>query len=318
MPSRVQISMIKNASASIDTALQTLHKGELIGLPTETVYGLGANALDDRAVAKIYALKERPRFNPLIAHFASKEQAQQYVHFNEWAHKLAKAFWPGPLTLILPQRDDAGISSFATAGLKTLACRVPAHDKAQEILSKIDFPLVAPSANPSESISPTTAGHVQHAFPELCVVEGGPCIVGLESTIVDLTQPAPVILRPGSITPTEIEAVLGCSLMENTNHKITSPGQLKRHYAPGIPLRLNVTDLQEGEALLSFGPHQITGAQKEINLSLTGNLQEAASNLFSALHQLDSPPHQAIAVLPIPNEGIGAAINDRLNRASSK
>lgn len=316
--SAVQISMIKNEYASVDTAIETLNKGELIGLPTETVYGLGANALDDKAVAKIYALKERPQFNPLIAHFSSREQAQRYVHFNEGAHKLATAFWPGPLTLILPQKKGVGISSLATAGLETLACRVPAHNKALEILRQVDFPLVAPSANPSESISPTTATHVQQAFPGLCVIDGGPCVVGLESTIVDLTQEAPVILRPGSLTSAEIESVLGCSLGAHTESKITAPGQLKRHYAPTIPLRLNVTDTQEGEALLSFGSHTITGAQKEINLSLAGNLQEAASTLFSALRELDSSEHSAIAVMSIPEDGIGAAINDRLNRAASK
>ena len=314
----LQLSMIKSSCPSVDTAIQALKEGELIGLPTETVYGLGANALDDKAVSKIYALKERPQFNPLIAHFASADQAQKYVHFNGWAQKLSEVFWPGSLTLILPQKKESGISKLATAGLETLACRVPAHDKALKILRNIVFPLVAPSANPSESISPTTADHVRQAFTDLCVVDGGPCLVGLESTIVDLTQEAPVILRPGSVSALEIEAFLGCPLRENTSGKITAPGQLKRHYAPSIPVRLEVTNVQEGEALLSFGPHTIRGAQKEINLSKTANLQEAASNLFSALRELDVSENTAIAVMTIPNKGIGVAINDRLNRAASK
>ena len=310
--------MIKKTDTSLKNALAALNAGELIGLPTETVYGLGANALDDQAVAKIYALKKRPHFNPLIAHFASWEQAQHYVHFNPWAHELAAAFWPGPLTLILPQKENVGFSKLATAGLKTLACRVPAHKHAQKILENIDFPLVAPSANPSESISPTTAAHVQGAFPDLCVVDGGPCTVGLESTIVDLTGEAPVVLRPGSVSTGEIEAVLGCALGEHNGSKIIAPGQLKRHYAPRIPVILKAQKVRDTEALLSFGQHSLSGGMKEINLSPTGDLQEAAANLFAALHDLDSLRYSAIAMTPIPNEGIGVAINDRLKRASSK
>ncbi len=301
----------------IDKALKTLREGGLVGLPTETVYGLAANALSDEAVARIYALKARPQFNPLIAHVASAEQAMMYVAFNDWAHKLADAFWPGPLTLILPKKKDSGVSLLTTAGLDTLAIRVPAHPIAQHILKNLVFPLAAPSANPSESLSPTTMEHVQQAFPDLYVLNGGPCIVGLESTIVDLTQKVPVILRPGSVTLQEIEAVLGCQLGTNTDKTIKSPGQLKRHYAPSIPLRLNVTHLNPKEALLSFGAHDLKGAIREINLSPQGDLQEAAANLFAALAKLDSSEYESIAVLPIPPQGIGLALNDRLKRASS-
>jgi len=301
----------------ITHAIKTLQKGDLIGLPTETVYGLAANALSDAAVAKIYALKERPLFNPLIAHFANTDEAKKYVQFNKWAESLAKAFWPGPLTLILEKKKECGISLLATAGLNTLAIRVPAHPIAQQILQGLGFPLVAPSANPSESLSPTTAQHVKTSFPDLFVIDGGPCTIGLESTIVDLTGEKPAILRPGLLTKNDIQKVLSLNLADKIDGaSIKAPGQLKRHYAPSIPLRLNISQLQEDEALLSFGPHTLT-AQKEINLSSTGNLEEAAANLFSALAELDSSRCKRIAVMPLPNDGIGLAINDRLKRASS-
>jgi len=304
-------------SDALERAQQTLRNGDLIGLPTETVYGLAANALSDKAVAKIYTLKERPRFNPLIAHFPNAAEAQKYVHFNEWAKTLSETFWPGPLTLILKKKEDCGISLLATAGLDTLAVRVPAHPIAQLLLQGLEFPLVAPSANPSESLSPTTAQHVKRSFPDLLVVDGGSCTVGLESTIVDLTGNIPVILRPGLLTKNDIEKALLLTLGDKAeSNVIKAPGQLKRHYAPSIPLRLNIKNLHEGEALLSFGPHTFT-ARKEINLSLTCNLEEAAGNLFAALAELDSSQYKGIAVMPIPNDGIGLAVNDRLNRASA-
>ena len=302
---------------SFEKALKTLRAGDLIGLPTETVYGLAANALQDEAVAKLYALKDRPHFNPLIAPVASLKQAEEYVELNEWACKLTAAFCPGPLTLILPKKENCAISLLATAGLDTLAIRLPAHKVAQKILQNIDFPLVAPRANPSESISPTTAEHVRQAFPNLYVVEGGSCTVGLESTIVDLTRETPVILRPGSITPEDIEKILGAPLTPNKDQEITSPGQMKRHYAPSIPLRLNAKNVDDTEALLSFGDHALKGAAYEINLSPSGDLQEAAANLFKSLKELDTPGHTGIAVTSIPETGIGIAINDRLKRASS-
>lgn len=306
-----------STALAIERAQKILQKGDLIGLPTETVYGLAANALSDTAVAKIYTLKERPHFNPLIAHFTNAEEVKKYVYFNEWAESLAKAFWPGPLTLILEKKKEGGVSLLATAGLETLAVRAPAHPLAQRLLQGLDFPLVAPSANPSESLSPTTAQHVKNSFPNLLVIDGGPCTVGLESTIVDLTGDKPVILRPGILTKSDIENALGLQLGETCeNTPLKAPGQLKRHYAPSIPLRLNITQVNDGEALLSFGPHHLI-APKEINLSPTADLEEAAANLFSALAELDSPHHKGIAVMPIPKEGIGLAINDRLNRASS-
>ncbi len=301
----------------ITHAIEILQRSDLIGLPTETVYGLAANALSDAAVSKIYALKERPHFNPLIAHFANADQAKDYVHFNDWAETLAQAFWPGPLTLILNKKKDCDISLLATAGLETLAIRIPSHPLAQKILQGLEFPVVAPSANPSESLSPTTAQHVKTSFPDLFVVDGGPCTVGLESTIVDLTGEIPVILRPGSLTKGDMEKALSLNLGDKCEGGIIkAPGQLKRHYAPSIPLRLNVTELKENEVLLSFGVHTLK-AKKEINLSPTADLQEAAASLFSALAELDRPQYGRIAVMPIPNKGIGFAINDRLSRATT-
>lgn len=302
-------------SKEIIHALTRLEKNDLIALPTETVYGLAANALCDQAVAKIYALKKRPHFNPLIAHFASMDQAKKYVRFTQEAEVLAKAFWPGPLTLILHKKKNSPLSLLATAGLETLAVRVPAHPLAQKILEGLPFPLVAPSANPSESLSPTTAQHVRAVFPDLFVVDGGPCAVGLESTIVDLTGEKPVILRPGSLTKKDMEKVLSAPFGEKTKAEvIKAPGQLKRHYAPSTSLRLDIKEIKKGETLLSFGHHGFI-AQKEINLSPRGDLQEAAAHFFSALAELDVSGCRGIAVMPIPNEGIGVAINDRLNRA---
>lgn len=302
---------------NLNIALETLKKGLPIGFPTETVYGLAANALDDKAVAHIYTLKKRPKFNPLIAHVASIEKAEQYVIFTNHARLLAKAFWPGPLTLVLEQKKDSGISTLATAGLSTLAVRQPAHPMALELLQHLDFPLVAPSANPSESISPTSAKDVQEAFTDLYVLDGGPCTVGLESTILDLTTSTPTLLRPGAITIEQLENVLDTTIMPYKGDKILAPGQMKRHYAPSLPLRLNADSVKPEEALLSFGKHEMKICREELNLSPTGNLKEAAANLFRYLRQLDNPSKNAgIAVAPIPQEGLGLAINDRLHRAA--
>ena len=303
-------------------AVGLLKKSEQVVLPTETVYGLAANALDDHAVAGIYALKNRPTFNPLIAHCRSREQASTYVQFNPLADKLAKAFWPGPLTLVLPQQSTAGVSQLATAGLDTLAVRVPHHPVIQNILNKLDFPLVAPSANPSESISPTAADDVVKGFQaldsELWVIEGGACQIGLESTIVQINADELYLLRPGIITSQEIETVAGTRIKQRDTRHIIAPGQLRRHYAPTIPLRLNATTLHPKEALLSFGSHSLQGAVHELNLSLQADLQEAAANLFKFMRLLDDSRYQGIAVTSIPNHGIGVAINDRLQRAAHK
>ena len=312
-------------SSDIKKAADLLNKGELVAMPTETVYGLAANAFDDSAVAKIYALKQRPTFNPLIAHFYDTDAVKQVVEFNELAENLANTFWPGALTMVLPKHKDCKISQLASAGLDTLAVRVPSHALAHELLGVLDFPLVAPSANPSEAISPTCAHDVASVFPDLFVLDGGECSVGLESTIIDLTGISPTILRPGGITKAEIEKCLGVEVASGSASNAIkapkspkAPGQLKRHYAPSIPVRLNATEVYTGEALLSFGEHDLNPNNcEEMNISVGGDLQEAAANLFKYLRALDTPHHKAIAIMQVPNHGIGVAINDRLNRAAA-
>lgn len=308
----------------IAAAADALRRGEVIGLPTETVYGLAADATNDRAVAEIYAAKGRPSFNPLIVHVASAQAAQLHVVWNALADSLAAAFWPGPLTLVLPRRADSPLSLLVSAGLDSVAIRVPAHPVARAVLEACDVPLAAPSANPSGRISPTAAAHVEEAFPELLILDGRPCQVGLESTVIDCTGAAPVILRPGVIGEEQLQAA-GCRLQVNAvdlqlatnNQQPKSPGLLLKHYAPRLPLRLNVTDLQPGEALLAFGPQPLVGAVTTYNLSETSDMVEAAANLFAMLRALDNPAkHRAIAVMPIPRAGIGLAIHDRLERAA--
>jgi L-threonylcarbamoyladenylate synthase len=302
-------------------AAQLLQQGHLVSIPTETVYGLAANALSDQAVAKIYAVKNRPSFNPLIIHCKDLEMAQRVGDFNDTALRLAKAFWPGPLTIILPLNKSTSISKLATAGLKTVALRVPNHPMALKILELAELPLAAPSANPSETISPTTALHVEEAFKDThalsMIIDGGPCDVGLESTIVDLSEENPTLLRPGKITKEDLKPFIdNLSFVVSKGDHTKAPGQLKRHYAPSIPLRINVCDVNEQQALLAFGPSPLLGARKTFNLSPGGDLVEAAANLFSMLHELDSPEFESIAVMPIPAQGIGIAINDRLSRAA--
>ncbi len=307
----------KTMKMPFDTVFLDLKSNKPIGMPTETVYGLAANALSNEAVSRIYELKKRPIFNPLIIHVTDISQAEKYVIFTDDAKKLADVFWPGPLTFVLNKKKNCPISDLASAGLETLAIRSPNHNLAQKILKSIDFPLAAPSANISESISPTKAEHVSSAFPNLTILDGGPCTQGLESTILDLSGKTPSILRPGTITSEKISNILGKDInkVQNKSKTIKSPGQLKRHYAPSIPVRLNAIDIKKGEILLSFGHHNIK-TENELNLSVKGNLREAAANLFSYLRQLDSGLHKSIAVMPIPKTGLGIAINDRLTRAS--
>lgn len=293
---------------------EVLSAGGLVALPTETVYGLGADARNDHAVARIFEAKGRPRFNPLIVHVASAEVARRYVHWGETAQKLADAFWPGALTLVLPIRDDAGLSPLVTAELPTLAIRVPAHPVAQALLRRFDGPVAAPSANPSGKISPTTAQHVIDGLSGRieAILDGGPCPVGVESTIVGLSD-TPTLLRPGGVASEDIEAVLGAPLAQrNQSDPLTAPGQMLSHYAPGARVRLNATSIKPGEMLLGFGPVTCT-----LNLSESGNLVEAAANLFHHLHALDAMNPDGIAVSPIPFTGLGAAINDRLSRAAA-
>lgn len=300
--------------AGIARAAALLRAGALVSFPTETVYGLGADARQGEAVAAIYEAKGRPSFNPLIAHVHSAEAAQHYVQWNELAETLAQAFWPGPLTLVLPLRAGHGISPLVTAGLDTLGLRVPAHPAGQALLRALDGPVAAPSANPSGKISPTTAAHVLAGLEGriAAILDDGACGVGVESTIIGLSGPEPMLLRPGGLAAEDIEAVLGRRLvLRDAADPLTAPGQMLSHYAPGAPVRLEAEAAHHGELYLGFGP----GAC-DLNLSDGGNLAEAAANLFGHLHRLDALD-KPIAVAPIPERGLGAAINDRLRRAAA-
>lgn len=300
------------SDAAIARAADTLRAGGLVAMPTETVYGLAANAADGDAVARLYAAKERPSFNPLIAHVASVDMAQAQGVFSDQALALVEAFWPGPLTLVVEAQTDCAVSDLARAGLPSVALRVPNHRVAQRLLAAFGGPLVAPSANPSGQISPTQAEHVAADMGERVdlILDGGACAAGLESTIIDARGDRPALLRPGSLDPAEIERVWpGLVRPQLDPAAPQSPGQLLRHYAPKARLRLNVTAPDPGEALLGFGPGDAT-----LNLSPAGNLAEAAANLFGMLRQLDQT-HDRIAVAPIPAHGLGEAINDRISRA---
>lgn len=290
-----------------------LSAGQLVAFPTETVYGLGADARDGAAVAAIYEAKGRPSFNPLIVHVADTAMAKRFGQWSDRAEMLAGAFWPGPLTLVLPLAQGHGLSSLVTAGLPSVALRVPAHAAARAVLSAFGGPIAAPSANPSGRISPTTAAHVANTLQGRIagVLDDGPCSVGLESTIVGLTGRAPVLLRAGGLPVEVIEAALGMPLAQPNDMQITAPGQLTSHYAPAGRVRLNAAHAKADEVLLGFG-----GVECDLNLSPSGDLAEAAARLFDCLHQLDAMA-RPIAVSPVPERGLGVAINDRLRRAAA-
>lgn len=297
----------------IARAADLLRQGLLVAFATETVYGLGGDARNGEAVAAIYEAKGRPSFNPLIAHVASAEAARRFVEWSDHAETLANAFWPGPLTLVLPLRDGHGISSLVTAGLDTLAVRVPAHQTARDLLTAFDGPVAAPSANPSGQISPTTAQHVRAGLGGriAAILDDGPCGVGLESTIVGLAG-EPTLLRPGGVALEAVETALNTRLhLHQSGDLLTAPGQLQSHYAPDAPVRLNAQSRHGDEVLLGFGP-----VDCDLNLSEAGNLPQAAANLFAALHSLNETG-RPIAVSPIPDHDLGAAINDRLRRAAA-
>ncbi|MEO3430855.1 L-threonylcarbamoyladenylate synthase [Pelagibius sp. CAU 1746] len=324
MPDAPEI--LPSDDAAFARAAALLRAGELVAFPTETVYGLGADATSDAAVAGIFAAKERPRFNPLIVHFTSAEAAGAEVVFDARARAAAAAFWPGPLTLVLPRRPESRLSLLCSAGLDTQAVRVPAHPLAQRLLAECGLPLAAPSANASGRISPTEAAHVAASLGARVplILDGGPCEVGLESTVLDLSAPAPTILRPGSITAQDLTLVVGelrGMLEASESLELKAPGMLSSHYAPGHPVRLDAAKAAGDEALLAFGPEVPPGAAATLNLSPTGDLTEAAAHLFAYLHRLDGADVRAIAVMPIPEEGpgggLGAAINDRLRRAAA-
>lgn len=298
-------------------AAALLHAGGLVALPTETVYGLAADARNDAAVAKIFEAKGRPRFNPLIVHLADLAQVEAFATLTPLARRLAQAFWPGPLTLVLPLRPDSGLSPLVTAGLTTVAIRLPANRVARALLDTFGGPIAAPSANPSGRISPVTAVHVMAGLSGRidAVIDAGACAVGLESTILDATTDTPRLLRAGGLATEDIAAALGQSIEAPATTAIIAPGQLASHYAPRGGVRLNVTSPEPGEVWVGFGP--CPGAA--LTLSETANLTEAAACLFHALHEADAlaGPGGKIAFAPVPDTGLGRAINDRLNRAAA-
>lgn len=307
--------IIHPSAAQITAACHLLRKGGLIGLPTETVYGLAADATQDLAMASIFEKKKRPTFNPLIIHGASKDAFQTHVRWNKTAEALAEAFWPGPLTLVLPRLSSSSLSLLVSAGLESLAVRVPRHPLALSLLQAYGLPLAAPSANLSGKISPTQARHVEEDFPDLFILDGEDTSVGIESTIIDLTTPIPVLLRPGGLAHEQIEAIVG-KIETSPQHKVKAPGMMLSHYAPRLPLRLNVRDPLSDEAYLAFGPTPHQGPHV-LNLSAGGNLTEAAANLFKMLRALDRSCYRCIAISPIPLTGLGLALNDRLSRAAA-
>jgi L-threonylcarbamoyladenylate synthase len=303
--------------AGIRQAADLIRRGELVAIPTETVYGLAGDATNDRAVAHIFAVKARPAFNPLIVHVLDREATARYAEIGEHAGRLADRFWPGPLTLVLRRRPDCTLSRLASAGLNTVAVRVPAHTVARALLTQCGLPLAAPSANPAGRLSPTRAEHVAAMLGGRIplILDGGPSRIGIESTVVDVSGATPTLLRAGAVSASDIEAQLGRPLAPAGSGPARSPGMQLRHYAPSIPIRLDADRVAPTEALLAFGPRPLAGGAETLNLSPDGDTTEAAANLFAMLHRLDDRRFSAIAVMPVPMRGLGIAINDRLRRA---
>lgn len=316
------VKVAQPTAATIEEAAALLRAGELVAFPTETVYGLGADATNGVAVARIFEAKGRPTFNPLIAHVADTAEVSAFARLDGIGAELAAAFWPGPLTLVLRSLDVSPISRLATAGLDTVAVRVPSHPVAQDLLARAERPVVAPSANRSGHVSATTAAHVATDLGGrvALILDGGATPHGIESTIVDASGDRPVLLRPGAVTVEAIEAVLGHPLQRSAPLSQTSPsapGQLESHYAPGMPVRLDATSPRQGEAFLAFGPYAPAYDGPLLNLSPRGDLVEAAAHLFEAMRRLDKSGATGLAVMPIPEMGLGLAINDRLRRAAA-
>ncbi len=314
--------------AGVARAAALLRDGALVAFGTETVYGLGGDATNAQAVAAIFRAKGRPRFNPLICHYPSAANAFRHVIADERVRHVAATFWPGPLTLVLPRRPDCPVARLTSAGLNTLAVRVPSHPVAAELLLATDRPIAAPSANRSGHVSPTSAAHVMDGLRGriAAILDSGPCEIGVESTVLDLSASVPVMLRPGGVTLEDLQACLGpvdYGISPGTAHAaegLRSPGMLASHYAPNLPVRLNAVTLADDEALLAFGL-PLSGGRCQFQLSPTGDTTEAAARLFEGLHWLDSEGGRlgarAIAVMPIPDRGLGLAINDRLRRAAA-
>ncbi len=322
----LKTQILPASEAAVEEAAQCLKAGGLVAFPTETVYGLGADASNAIAIARLFEAKGRPSFNPLIAHVGNLEAAKRIGRFDTNAKRLAQAFWPGPLTLVLPKANDCAVADLATAGLDTIAVRVPAHPLARAILRAFGEAVVAPSANLSGHVSPTTAAHVQIDLAGRIdlIIDGGAVAVGVESTIVGCFD-TPTLLRPGGLPREEIERVLGKPLARppqdggNETGQPLAPGMLASHYAPRTPVRLGARRVEDGEALLAFGPDRVAGmeaATAVMNLSSRGDLAEAAANLFGYLRELDAKAARTIAVMPVPSHGLGEAINDRLRRAA--
>ncbi len=317
------MSIVEPDVASIMRAAKLLQDGGLVAFPTETVYGLGGDATNERAVAAIFEAKGRPQFNPLISHVLGPDEAKRFVDWSDTADRLAARFWPGPLTFVLPRAKASTIALLATAGLDTVAIRAPSHPVAQALIRAAGHPIAAPSANRSGAVSPTQAAHVAESLGERVslILDGGPCLVGVESTVLDLSGNRATLLRPGGATREAIEAVIGPIAMSDAlpsgDAPRTSPGQLESHYAPARPVRLAATNVSADEGLLAFGPTPPAGAMLTYNLSPSGNLAEAAANLFAQMRALDRPGIGRIAVMPIPETGLGLAINDRLRRAAA-
>ena len=303
---------------AIVRAAVLLRAGRLVAFPTETVYGLGGDATNELAVADIFATKGRPRFNPLIVHVPDLAEAETYAVFNAPARRAAARFWPGPLTLVLPRRHGSGLSLLASAGLDTVAIRAPGHPAAQALLREAGRPIAAPSANRSGRVSPTEAAHVADELGDdvALILDDGPTPLGLESTVLDLSGEAPALLRPGAVTLEQLTELLN-PIAAPGSGAAKSPGMLASHYAPSLPIRLDVMDARPGEALLAYGPDAPPGFAEMLWLSRSGDLAEAAANLFAMLRRLDQPSFSGIAVMPIPEHGLGRAINDRLRRAAA-
>lgn len=307
---------------ALTRAAARLREGGLVAFPTETVYGLGADATNEKAVAAIYEAKGRPSFNPLIVHVAAASTLSWYVEMNKAAETLAAAFMPGALTLVLPRRKNCALSWLVSAGMETLAIRVPSHPVAQALIKITDRPIAAPSANASGTISPTTPLHVMESLgnKDVLVLGAGRCPIGVESTILDMTEETPNLLRPGGVTKEQIEGLIGPIKMQQVvnEQNPSAPGQLESHYAPHATVRLGAAHADTDEALLLFGPEMgVMGGVRRLNLSPSGDLHEAAANLFSMLRELDSSGVKQIAVMAVPETGLGLAINDRLRRAAA-
>jgi len=314
------VTQILPTETALERAVALLRAGDIIAIPTETVYGLAAVATNGEAVARIYEVKGRPRFNPLIVHVSDRAMAEEIAVFDAMARRLADAFWPGALTLVLPLRRSGAVHPLTTAGLETVALRMP-QGFAAEVIARLGLPLAAPSANSSGRISPTTAEAVEADIGRRIplIVDAGPTPIGVESTIVAVGQGSLRLLRPGGVPAEEIERVAGCPLARGSD-SVVAPGMLASHYAPAARMRLNAVQVRPGEALLAFGSERAQGAEvavKVLNLSEGGDLREAAANLFSHMRALDMTGAKVIAVEPVPSEGLGEAINDRLARAAA-